>query len=272
MPCHVQIGFTGHNSACVTALHSSLSSGRQWATLVEALGGAYHAITPDLFGHGDNRATFDGPTTLAQEAEFLGEQIDRIDEPIHLVGHSYGGAVAFKIATDSPWSTRIRSLTLIEPVLPTVLLDDVIARDLHGDFARLRDEVCQDIGNARSCAALDRFLEFWKGSAPLQPLSDNMRARMTEKIEKLAPNNFACLLSEENVAGAAAALSIPTLLMCGGLSPNMSQQIVARLSSTIAKSEVKHVPTAGHMLPVTHAGIVNASIIAHIARADVHPR
>src|SRR5215204_4124268 len=87
---------------CVIALHCSLGSGRQWARLAEELGEDYRVIAPDLSGYGGNRARPLLPMTLADEVAQLGDQIDQAAGPIHLIGHSYGGAVAFKMATTWP--------------------------------------------------------------------------------------------------------------------------------------------------------------------------
>src|SRR6476661_6234014 len=81
---------------CVIALHCSLGSGRQWTRLAEELGDGYHVIAPDLSGYGSNSARSLFPTTLADEVAQLSDQIDQTTGPIHLIGHSYGGAVAFK--------------------------------------------------------------------------------------------------------------------------------------------------------------------------------
>src|SRR5258705_11513382 len=122
---------------CVIALHCSLGSGRQWTRLAEELGDGYHVIAPDLSGYGSNFARSLFPTTLADEVAQLSDQIDQATGPIHLIGHSYGGAVAFKMAAASPYAYRIRRLTLIEPVLPTLLLENVADRRLHDPFADL---------------------------------------------------------------------------------------------------------------------------------------
>src|SRR5882724_4593856 len=86
-------------NATVIALHCSLGSGRQWARLAEALGDGYQLIAPDLSGYGRHLARPIMPVTLADEVALLGEQLEGADGPIHLVGHYYGGAVAFKMAT-----------------------------------------------------------------------------------------------------------------------------------------------------------------------------
>jgi pimeloyl-ACP methyl ester carboxylesterase len=86
-------------------------------------------------------------------------------------------------------------------------------------------------------------------------------------IEKVA-YDFAAVLAEQNVLSAAAAIGVPTLLLSGGLSPYMTQRIASRLASLIEGAEARHFPAAGHMLPLTHANLVNPLISAHISRAN----
>ena len=90
---------------------------------------------------------------------------------------------------------------------------------------------------------------------------------MIERAHKLA-FDFTAAFAEENVAAAAASLRVPTLLFSGGLSPYVTQRIVQRLGEIIDCAEVRHLPAAGHMLPLTHASSVNPAIAGHIARAD----
>ena len=254
-------------SGCVVALHCSLGSGRQWTRLATALGSTTRLIAPDLSGYGDNPGSFDLPTTLAQEVEALSEQLGEAAGPIHLVGHSYGGAVAFKMAATSPFADRIRSLTLIEPVLPTLLCDDAADRRLHDRFVGVAHELYQDLWNGQVLEAIDKFTAFWNGSGPQEQLSGSARLRMIEHAEKLA-FDFTAVLAEQNVAAAAAAIRVPTLLLSGGLSPYLTQRIVARLAVLIDGAETRHLPAAGHMLPMSHAQTVIPDIVGHIARAE----
>ena len=61
---------------------------------------------------------------------------------------------------------------------------------------------------------------------------------------------------------------MPTLLVSGGLSPYLTQRVVGRLASMIAGAKARHLPAAGHMLPISHAATINPDIARHIARAD----
>jgi pimeloyl-ACP methyl ester carboxylesterase len=256
-----------YKKRCVIALHSSLGSGRHWAKLAQELGSHYQVLAPDISGYGSDRGSTDLPLTLADEVAYLGKSLSEAEGPIHLVGHSYGGAVAFKIATASSLANRVRSLTLIEPVLPALLKESAADERQYDLFAQLGRNVSADLWNGMYMEAIDRFIAYWNGSGPVEQLTAEARLRMIEHVEKLA-FDFTAALGEQNVTSAAAAINVPTLLLSGGLSPYFTQRIVYRLASIIAGSQSHHLPAAGHMLPLTHAKIVNPLIAAHIQRAD----
>jgi pimeloyl-ACP methyl ester carboxylesterase len=254
-------------ASSVIALHCSLGSRHQWNRLAGELAGRHQIIAPDLSGYGSNAGPFVLPTTLAEEVDLLADRLGEAIGPIHLVGHSYGGAVAFKIATDSPLAGRVRSLTLIEPVLPTILMENGSDRRLYEHFVRLANTIYQDLWNGSCWEAIEKFLEFWKGSGPTEQLSSKALERLIKHAEKLA-FDFAAVLAERDVTAAAAAIRVPTLLVSGGLSPYLTQRVVGRLASTIPGAETRYLPAAGHMLPISHAAAINPDIARHIARAD----
>jgi pimeloyl-ACP methyl ester carboxylesterase len=267
MNIHAHAAAGSGAAGSVIALHCSLGSGRQWDRLAGELAGRHQVIAPDISGYGSNAGPFVLPTTLAEEIDLLSDRLAEASGPIHLVGHSYGGALAFKIATDSPLAGRVRSLTLIEPVLPTVLMENGSDRRLHEHFVRLAHAVYEDLWNGNSWEAIEKFLEFWRGSGPAEQLSSNALVRLITHAEKLA-FDFTAILAERNVTSAAAAIRVPTLLISGGLSPYLTQRVAARLGSTIQGAETRYLPAAGHMLPISHAAAVNPAIVRHIARAD----
>jgi pimeloyl-ACP methyl ester carboxylesterase len=247
----------------VIALHCSLGSGRQWGKLAQQLDPAFSVIAPDIAGYGDNRGTFDLPVSLTEEIAAL-RGLEQANGPVHLVGHSYGGAIAFKMATASPFAARLRSLTLIEPVLPTLLDEDDEERN---QFALLSRNVSSDLSNRLPARAIDRFVSYWNGTAPAVELPPEAQGRMLACIDKI-PCDFTAAFDELNVAAAAATIRVPTLLVSGGQSPGLTQRIVDRLSVTIPGAETRHVLTAGHMLPITHARLINPEIATHIGHAD----
>jgi len=271
-------------AASVMALHCSLGSGRQWTQLRAELGGI-RFLAPDISGYGLCAVGRDWPRTLDGEIARLASDLGAAEGPLHVIGHSYGGAIAFRLATLSPYAHRVRSLTLIEPVLPTLLRDsaffehDPAGKPLHTfpdhaadarlyqRFVRIAQNVSHAIFDGAVMEAVEDFTAFWAGSGPREPLPLGGRLRMIEQADKLA-YDFAAVLAEGGVAEAAAALRVPTLLMSGGLSPYVTQRIVAKLAALIDGAELRHLPAAAHMLPVTHAAQANPEIVRHIWRAE----
>ena len=106
----------------VVLLHSSANSGAQWRALRADTEARYRVLALDLYGYGGtdpwpgHRAL-----TLADEAALAEALIERCDAPVHLIGHSYGGAVALRVALHRPES--IATLTLIEPTAFNLLRD-----------------------------------------------------------------------------------------------------------------------------------------------------
>jgi len=70
-------------------------------------------FAPDLIGYGAFRDSSTDGLTLEQQADHVALWIrQRTDEPVHLVGHSVGGAIAAFVAARHPY--LVKSLTSIE--------------------------------------------------------------------------------------------------------------------------------------------------------------
>jgi pimeloyl-ACP methyl ester carboxylesterase len=79
------------------------------------LGQAFPLTAYDLRGHGRSEITTDGYTTAAMAADLLA-LLDHLGiGQAHLVGHSFGGAVALHAAVLAP--DRVASLTLVDAIL-----------------------------------------------------------------------------------------------------------------------------------------------------------
>ena len=98
----------------VLLIHCSSASSAEWDSLRDALDEDFRVIAPDQWGCGESDPwTGQGEFNLAREAAPILDITGRIGTAVHLVGHSYGGGVALRLARERP--ELIRSLTLIEP-------------------------------------------------------------------------------------------------------------------------------------------------------------
>jgi pimeloyl-ACP methyl ester carboxylesterase len=250
----------------VLLLHASASTGGQWNALVERLAPHHRVMVADLAGCGASGAWYTGEPALERDAAALADRIAHIDGPIHLVGHSFGGAIATRLALRDP--SRVRSLTLIEPVLFHLLRDGRAAeRRLHVEIQPLAAQMRAAKSADSSTAAMAAFIDFWNGEGAFAALKPSVR----EALAPLAPcvaANFAALEAERFPLSALRALAMPSLLLLGGASRPETQRIVSMLFDTLPDATLGIVGRAGHMLPVTHRDTVNARILDHIANVD----
>jgi pimeloyl-ACP methyl ester carboxylesterase len=97
----------------VVLLHGFGSSAYSWRHVTSALANQYELIAIDLNGHGFTERSRGGAayTVAGQLALVLGVMDELGIESAHLVGHSYGGALAAHLAWRHP--ERARSLVLV---------------------------------------------------------------------------------------------------------------------------------------------------------------
>src|SRR3954470_3003033 len=104
----------------VVLLHSGGLSSPQWGRLSDRLAAGHRVLMPDFIGYGRS-----GSWPREEEFHFLLDVLateallDSLAEPVHLVGHSYGGFVALLVALHR--GDRVLSLSLFEPVAFGVL-------------------------------------------------------------------------------------------------------------------------------------------------------
>jgi pimeloyl-ACP methyl ester carboxylesterase len=245
-------------------LHASASSGRQWQPLGRRLAGRYRVLSPDLYGAGDSPPwPGERELTLADEVALLEPVFCDAGDGAHLVGHSYGGAVAVHAALSHPgW---FRSLVLIEPVLFGLLL----AEDPGQPAAREILAVGQQTRAAVELGALDsaarRFIDYWMGPGTWADMPPRRQAAVAQAMCAVG-SEWSALFADTTPLSAYASLDLPTLYLVGGRSPAPSRAVARLLTSALPDVRTAELAEAGHMAPITHPDLVNAAIDAHIAQ------
>jgi len=244
----------------VLLLHSSGSSANQWRGLAESLGERYRVIAPDLYGYGGTASWPGGkPFHLECEAEIVLALLASINEPVHLVGHSYGGAVALHLAGFR--SDLLRSLTLIEPVAFHLL------RGTDSTALAEITEVAQIVACALACgeyvAGFERFLDYWGSPAAAVEIPAYKRYAMAARLPKIALD-FHAALNEPTRLEDFRLMAAPTLLLCGTTSPLPTRRICDLLVRTLPDARLNTIAGAGHLAPLTHRDQVNAMVMAQV--------
>jgi lipase len=94
----------------VVCLHGVRNHGRHFARLAEALP-RFHVLAPDLLGHG--RSSWEPPWNLAAHCDAIVGTVGA--EPAALVGHSFGGRLAYELAARAP--KLVPRLVLLDPAI-----------------------------------------------------------------------------------------------------------------------------------------------------------
>ncbi len=106
-------------------LHGLGSSIKDWENQINYFAKKYQVITPDLRGHGKSdkpKEHYSVPLFSADITQFIKTVVN---QPVHLIGHSLGGMVAFQLAIDHP--ELLKSLTIINSG-PSVIFPSLISR------------------------------------------------------------------------------------------------------------------------------------------------
>ena len=250
----------------VLCLHSSAVSSAQWKRLGTDLERRYHVLAPDLHGHGGTSAwTYLRPMRLADEIALLLPLVDAVPAPLHLVGHSYGGAIALKMALAMP--ERIRSLTLFEPVLFALLgrLGDHAA---YAEISQIADGCVTAVQDGRPAEAARVFVDYWNGPGSWARLPDRQRVIIERAMPSVA-RQWDAIFSDTLSLEDCARLRVPTLLLAGDRGPTPVRRVVELLACALPTAIHGVIAGAGHMAPVTHPAAVNAAISAHLSRHPV---
>jgi pimeloyl-ACP methyl ester carboxylesterase len=227
-------------------LHASGSTGRQWAPLAAALSSRFAVATPDLLGYGSPQRWPSGaPTSLDAEARALAPLMSR--GPVHLFGHSYGGAVALQLALR--WPDRVLSLTLYEPVRFALLRRDPATAAASQAIVGVGRRVGMEVLSGTLHLAAQRFVDYWSGDGSWQTLAPRRQQLLAERMPKVQAE-FEALFADPVPAAAYRALAMPVHLIGGSRSPLPARQVSEVLARHLPQATRTVLAGLGHMGPV----------------------
>ncbi|CAN5415706.1 alpha/beta hydrolase [soil metagenome] len=264
----------GHGDV-VVCLHSSTGSHAQWRGLADVLAWQGQVITPDLHGHGRSPGwPHDRANTLQVDARGVVNALNDCREPggspgLHLVGHSYGGAVALQIALDHP--RLVKSLTLYEPVAFGMLWMMGACEPELDEIEDIADSVAAlvRIGELEGAARI--FVGYWGGPLAWEAMAPAQRAAVIARVPTV-PRHFDALFRATWSARSLESLTMPVLLMHGSQTRAPARSVVELLGEALPHASRIEFAGAGHLGPMTHATPVDAAIAAHLGANGLAPQ
>jgi len=253
----------------VICVHSSASSARQWAPLQDSLAGAYRVIAPDLLGYGAGRKwKYERALSLDDEAREIESLIAAEPGGVHLVGHSFGGAVALHTALRNPG--RVKSVVLYEPVLANLLQDNAAAHAAFVEFASVRNAVRRAVHSDRTEHAAQVFVDYWSGPGAWSALPDKRRQAIVQRMRKVDAE-FDAIFYNATSLSAYRRITVPVLNLVGCATRLPPRAIVDLLGTVLPDVRRQEIAEAGHLGPLTHADEVNKRIRAFLDVQEALP-
>ncbi|MDA5095202.1 alpha/beta hydrolase [Aliiroseovarius sp. KMU-50] len=243
-------------------LHCSLAHLGAWRGVATQLSSDLSMLMMDLPGHGQSGDWDPERDYQTQAAEAALALLDtEAQETVDLVGHSFGATVALRVAQMVP--ERVRSLTLIEPVLFAALSN-------HPQYAGEYDDVDAFMKGAFADAmragdhieAARLFHGVWGGAVSWERLPVILRDDMAARIHLIS----ACApVTSMDVHGQAApgaleGLKMSCLLVEGQGTPRIIAAIHDVFEARLPDARRVVIEGAGHMSPISHPERVASEI------------
>lgn len=260
------------------AVHGITGSHRTWAPVARHLGEAVTLLAPDLRGRGQS-AGLGGPFGMAAHVADLIAVLDHVGCPRAVVaGHSMGGYVTTRFATDAP--DRLAAALLVDgglplPVPPDVDPDVLMGLVLGPSLARLQMtfpsvEAYQDFWRAHPAFAGEAwtdeivdFIEYDLGPPETGPDGGTVyRSRVSEDAVRADGRD---LLDGDSARKMLHSLTDPCTLLWArrGLQnedrPLLPAEIIAEAQALLPHLAVSEVPDTNHyfiLLGDRPAGVV----------------
>lgn len=243
----------------VLLLHGGGQTRHSWGDTARRLAEAgWYAIAPDARGHGDSNWSEEGHYSIDYLACDLRAIIAQLDQKPALVGASMGGMTALIAEGER---------TTAEPLATAIVLVDIAPKSEQKGIERIFAFMSS---NHDGFASLDEAAEAVAAYLPQRPrpadnsrLEKNLRLRNSPTGEpryywhwdpimlngwRKTTTPDKQISNEERLYKAARALTIPTLIVRGGISDVVSEKIMAEFLDTVPHVQSVSVANAGHMV------------------------
>lgn len=261
----------------VLLLHGFPEFWYSWRHQLIALADAgYRAIAPDLRGYNlsdkpEGVMNYDVPVLLDDVVglvQALGE------ERVHVVGHDWGGAIAWSLAASAQHRQVVRSLTVMNAPHPIAFLQHMTLRQLRRSWYMLLFQLPRIPEAALSrdgYANLRRMLAGSSNRGTFSPLDlDRYVEALAQPGALTAAVNYYRAILRQNPFVALRRLSpipaeIPVLLLWGERDTALGKELTYNLHDLVSNLRIQYLSEAGHWLAQEQPALVNRALLAFLA-------
>ncbi|MBO9412697.1 MULTISPECIES: alpha/beta hydrolase [unclassified Ruegeria] len=229
----------------VVLLHGVGLRAEAWGAQIDALVAAgFRVLCPDMPGHGASAFhPVEGLESYAAPVAAL------IDQPAVLIGHSMGALIATRIAAEGG------------TVMGVAALNAIFQRSDEARNAVLARAHALDAERANNpSTTLQRWFD--DRASPERDACDSWLRKVDPRAYKAAYTVFA--ESNGPTAEQLAAIPCPALFLTGEDEPNSTPRMSQDMAALAPNGRAGIIPNAAHMMPMTHAQQVNATLVSFV--------
>jgi pimeloyl-ACP methyl ester carboxylesterase len=246
------------NGPGIVCIHSNASSSSQWRGLMDHLSPKFRVLAPDSYGAGKSPEwPSDKVISLRDEVDLIEPILATVPDPLSIVGHSYGAAIALRAAIENPG--RIRAMALYEPTLFSLLDAERPAPNQADGIRNAVAAASTALDQGNQDAAAGHFIDYWMGAGSWAQTPDARKPAIAASIVNVRRWAHA-LFTEPTPLAAFRALDVPILYMVGKRSTQSAHGVARLLVSVLPRVELLEFDALGHMGPITHPQQVNNAI------------
>ncbi|HEV2546083.1 MAG TPA: alpha/beta hydrolase [Stellaceae bacterium] len=239
----------------VMLVHSSVSGARQWRRLMDDLKDEFHVRAVNLYGYGKTPPwSSESLQSLDDQARLVESALPANADRVCLVGHSFGGSVAMKVAARLPG--RITRLVLLE-TNPFYLLWQCGRPEAFAEAMELRDCIKKFGARGKWATAAERFADYWGGAGSWRNMPAERRHAFAEAMK---PNYFewdAVMEETTTVEQWAHLLPRSTLVISDPNTVLPIREITEILRRSCPLWTYEEIAAGGHMAPLTRPDLIN---------------
>lgn len=247
----------------VVLVHCSSACYREWLPLIKSLPKQFRILAPDLWGYGKSE-TFNFGDTFNEhiDVKTVAKMLELCDEPAHLIGHSYGGALAIEAARLNPH--KVETLTLIEPSCFQLLQKTPGCQNEWQLILDVAKKMVHAVGEEKYREAMDVYMSFFMGDAEWALTPEETRMRLSASIAKVA-GEFSSIEFRDMDLDDYRDIGAPVTFIQGSKTRSTAKKVIELLNGVIRDNRVIEIPDAGHMSPMTHARQVVDIVVSSLA-------
>jgi pimeloyl-ACP methyl ester carboxylesterase len=216
----------------------------------------------EFHGHGSRPARSSGAGSCLADDAALVEPLLADAGAVHLIGHSYGGAVALQVAAAHPG--QVRSVAVFEPVLFRMLVEDDPTSAAVRDLFAVVADMTTWLAEHHPMEAARRFVEFWTSPRDWLAMPAGRRRAIAARMATVI-GHFHGLFGAPSPRRGLASLEMPVLCLTGARTVPATRRIGDLLADLLGTAVHETLPGMGHMGPITHAEHVNRRLLEFLA-------